>query len=206
MDEEDSGLVAIMEHLLLEQNLDQILEETYHLQVSQPSYRQMMGVLQIIGEQGCSASALSKSRLADVFEMGTLPQKCDGLLKVGSVEVGNFEYNRVGASSQEVACQLRENIKINKSMSAIIFRVRKWRDIWVAGKASIGIVLPSTYSEFRLFLRHSIYRLDNLLNHYHEYGAHVDQVLQEYQYREMSEDEEEAVFSSPYGVQGATEC
>ncbi|KAF9393661.1 hypothetical protein BGZ94_006764, partial [Podila epigama] len=68
------------------------------------------------GEQGCSASALSKSKLADVFETGTTARKCDGLLSVESVEVGNFECKRAGASRQEVACQLRKNIKINKSI------------------------------------------------------------------------------------------
>lgn len=66
------------------------------------------------GEQGCSASALSKFKLADAFETGTIPRKCDRLLNVGSVEVGSFECKRAGASRQEVACQLRENIEINK--------------------------------------------------------------------------------------------
>ncbi|KAG9069617.1 hypothetical protein KI688_010521 [Linnemannia hyalina] len=68
------------------------------------------------GEQGCSASGLSKSKLADVFETGTMPRKCDGLLSVNSVEVGNFEFKRASASKLEVACQLRKNIKINKSI------------------------------------------------------------------------------------------
>ena len=59
---------------------------------------------------------MSKSKLADVFETGTTARKCDGLLSVGLVEVGNFEFKRTGASKLEVACQLRKNIKINKSI------------------------------------------------------------------------------------------
>jgi len=48
-------------------------------------------------------------------------------------------------------------------MSAIIFRVRKWHDIWVAGKASGTIVLPSTFDELRLFLGKPVHQLARLL-------------------------------------------
>lgn len=161
------------------------------------------------GEQGCAASALSKSKLADVFETNTSPRKCDGLMTVGPIEVGNLECKRVGASKAEVACQLRKNIKINKSillqleeyglecplllsihgnqktafclffqqkevililhlrailgMSAIVFRVRKWKDVWVAGKGATTIVLPTTEDEFRLFLEDTVHDLCNLI-------------------------------------------
>lgn len=37
-------------------------------------------------------------------------------MTVGPIEVGNLECKRVGASKAEVACQLRKNIKINKSI------------------------------------------------------------------------------------------
>ncbi|KAG0325514.1 hypothetical protein BGZ99_000568 [Dissophora globulifera] len=173
-----------------------------------------------LGEQGCSASALSKSKLADVFETGTTARKCDGLLSVNAVEVGNFEFKRAGASKLEVACQLRKNIKINKrnlleldkyelecpvllsvhGMSAIVFRVRKWHDIWVAGKASSTIVLPSTFGELRLFLGDPVHQLSNLLDHYHEYAARADQSFQEYQYRKKGEDEEDTVSPAPKSV------
>ncbi|KAF9919724.1 hypothetical protein FBU30_010615 [Linnemannia zychae] len=74
-------------------------------------------LLNFRGEQGCAATALSKSKLASVFEIRTIPRKCDRLLCVDTVEVGSFEYKRTGSSKQEVACQLRKNIKINKSIS-----------------------------------------------------------------------------------------
>jgi len=45
-----------------------------------------------------------------------MPRKCDGLLTVNLIEVGNFEVKRAGASKLEVACQLRKNVKVNKSI------------------------------------------------------------------------------------------
>ncbi|KFH62559.1 hypothetical protein MVEG_11952 [Podila verticillata NRRL 6337] len=63
------------------------------------------------------ATSLAKSRLAGVFDVGVQAQKCDCLLKVGSVEVGNVEGNREDASVLEVACQLRKNLKINKGIA-----------------------------------------------------------------------------------------
>ncbi|KAG0374189.1 hypothetical protein BGX24_010708 [Mortierella sp. AD032] len=36
---------------------------------------------------------LSKSKLAEVFDTGTQPRKCNGILRVGSIEVGSFEAN-----------------------------------------------------------------------------------------------------------------
>ncbi|KAG0336144.1 hypothetical protein BG000_006887 [Podila horticola] len=170
-----------------------------------------------LGEQGCAASALSKSKLAEVFETNTSPRKCDGLMTVGPIEVGNLECKRVGASKAEVACQLRKNIKINKSillqleeyglecplllsihgMSAIVFRVRKWKDIWVAGKGATTIVLPTTEDEFKMFMEDTVHDLANLIDHYNDYAADAHRKYQQYQYRKKSEVEEEVASSVP---------
>ncbi|KAG0242429.1 hypothetical protein BGW41_004158 [Actinomortierella wolfii] len=48
-------------------------------------------------------------------------------------------------------------------MSANVFRVKKWHDIWVAGKASQTIVLPSSLGELLLFLEEPVHRLAQLL-------------------------------------------
>ena len=48
-------------------------------------------------------------------------------------------------------------------MSAIVFRVRRSHDIWVAGKASHTIVLPSSLDELILFLGDPVHRLVKLL-------------------------------------------
>ncbi|KAF9080807.1 hypothetical protein BGX27_005227, partial [Mortierella sp. AM989] len=69
-----------------------------------------------LGEQGCAATTLSKSMLAEVFETGNATRKCDCLLSVDGLDVGNFEAKRECASDQEVAVQLRKNAKINKSI------------------------------------------------------------------------------------------
>ncbi|KAF8931609.1 hypothetical protein BGZ47_011754 [Haplosporangium gracile] len=207
MDEKDDVLVDIAGVLLEKKTLEEILDETYHLQVAQPTYRRMLDVLRIIGEQGCFASALSKSKLADVFETGITARKCDGLLSVNLVEVGNLEFKHMGASKLDVACQLRKNMKINKSILLELdknggnrFRVRKWEDIWVAGKASSTIVIPSTFDELRLFLEDPVHQLIKLLDHYHEYAARADQLFQQYQYRKKGEDEEDAVSAAPKSV------
>ncbi|KAG0324838.1 hypothetical protein BGZ99_001402 [Dissophora globulifera] len=39
MDERDIGLAKIVDHLLQKQSLDGMLDESYHVQVSQPSYQ-----------------------------------------------------------------------------------------------------------------------------------------------------------------------
>ena len=68
------------------------------------------------GEQGCAATALSKSHLAPIFGTGSTPRKCDCLLKVAGQEVGNFEAKRSKASLEDVAMQRVKNMKINKSI------------------------------------------------------------------------------------------
>ncbi|GJJ67730.1 hypothetical protein EMPS_00076 [Entomortierella parvispora] len=262
LDEKNTVLGEITDSMLDKtSSLEEMLDETYHLQIAYPTYRRVIDVIQILirnivkplhgskapseadclavwssifqeglplsshlslnlGEQGCSASALSKSKLADVFEMGTMPRKCDGLLSVDSFEIGNFEFKRASAPKLEAACQLRKTIKINKSilleldkhglecppllsvhgMTAIVFTIKKWDDIWVAGKASSTIVLPSTLDEFRYFLRNPVHQLLNLLDHYHEYAEHVHQLYQIHQYQRKGDDEEDAVSLSPKGI------
>ncbi|KAF9948568.1 hypothetical protein BGZ65_007981 [Modicella reniformis] len=99
------------------------------------------------------------------------------------LEVGNIEAKRISAPKLEVMFQLRKNIKINKSLLlqlekygvecppllsihgniAIIFRVRRWKGIFVASKACPTLVLPTTEDEWPLFLSRHAYVLSNLL-------------------------------------------
>ncbi|KAG0365904.1 hypothetical protein BGZ54_006071, partial [Gamsiella multidivaricata] len=145
-----------------------------HLSARSPT-RQYSGIS--LGKQGCAATALSRSRLADVFNTGANARKCDCLLTVGGLEVANFEYKRGTANKQEVAFQLRKNLKINKSIlleldnthhndtgrSAVIYKLCKWKSIWVAGKASKTFMLPMTRREFQCFLEGPVFQLANLL-------------------------------------------
>ncbi|KAI7826902.1 hypothetical protein BC939DRAFT_501560 [Gamsiella multidivaricata] len=147
-----------------------------HLSARSPT-RQYSGIS--LGKQGCAATALSRSRLADVFNTGANARKCDCLLTVGGLEVANFEYKRGTANKQEVAFQLRKNLKINKSIlleldnthhndtgrSAVIYKLCKWKSIWVAGKASKTFMLPMTRREFQCFLEGPVFQLANLLAH-----------------------------------------
>ncbi|KAF8942856.1 hypothetical protein BGZ47_006072 [Haplosporangium gracile] len=128
------------------------------------------------GEQRCTASTLFKSKLPEVFKTGTQPRKCDGILRVGPIEVGNFEVKRAGSSRQESACQLRKNIKINKSI--------------LLGLEKYGL-------EYLLLL---CVHVDKLLAHYHDYAEEEHQVHQQYQYRQKGEDADDAVASAPKGV------
>ncbi|KAI7816795.1 hypothetical protein BC939DRAFT_497123 [Gamsiella multidivaricata] len=69
-----------------------------------------------LGETGSTATAVSKSALAEVFEVGKEARKCDCLLRVDGLEVGNFEAKRQGCPWIEAAVQLRKNSKIAKSI------------------------------------------------------------------------------------------
>ncbi|KAF9153937.1 hypothetical protein BGX20_004803, partial [Mortierella sp. AD010] len=160
-----------------------------------------------LGEQGCSAANLSKSQLANIFNVETTVRKCDCILKVGKIEVGNFEAKRRTASQVDVMAQRLKNIKINKSIalemeklgmecppllnihgtSASVFRVRKFRDIWVAGKACSAIVLPTTFEEIPFFLEEPVYILFNLLNHYNEYAKLASKKQKHFFYRKKEE-------------------
>ncbi|KAF9355675.1 hypothetical protein BGX26_006265 [Mortierella sp. AD094] len=72
------------------------------------------------GDRACAVTNLSKSFLAWAFDVGNNGRKCDFILKVGSVEVANFEAKRKTASKVEVAAQFRKNAKINESISLTI--------------------------------------------------------------------------------------
>lgn len=48
IDDKDQVLAGIVDSLLQKQTLDEMLDETYHLQVSQPTYCQLLNVLRIM--------------------------------------------------------------------------------------------------------------------------------------------------------------
>lgn len=68
------------------------------------------------GEQGCRAATLSKSELSQIFNTGTTTRRCDVLLKVAGLEVGNFEAKRMKSTQDEVVVQRLKNQRINKSI------------------------------------------------------------------------------------------
>ncbi|KAF9994338.1 hypothetical protein BGZ79_000913 [Entomortierella chlamydospora] len=96
--------------------LTDVVDELCILLSTKPERRPLLMVLLAIGEQGCAATALSKSQLAKVFDTGTTARKCDCLFTVKGLEVGNVEAKRISATKLEVVFQLRKNIKINKSI------------------------------------------------------------------------------------------
>ncbi|KAG0354803.1 hypothetical protein BGZ54_001477, partial [Gamsiella multidivaricata] len=69
-----------------------------------------------LGDQGCAATTLSKSALAEAFDTDNATRKCDCILAVDGLEVGNFEAKRESSSSIDIAIQMRKNAKINKSI------------------------------------------------------------------------------------------
>ncbi|KAI9241539.1 MAG: hypothetical protein BYD32DRAFT_457717 [Podila humilis] len=170
LDQSNGGVEQFVKGLLQLKTLGHKLHRVYKLKNDQPDCRGILQALKKLVEQGCAASTLSKSMLADVFEMNTSPRKCNGLMTVGPIEVRNLKCKRVGASQAEVACQLKKNTKINKSIllqlqdiiiSAIVFRVRKWKDIWGAANGASTTVLPTTEDEFRLLLEGTVHNLCN---------------------------------------------
>ncbi|KAI7826190.1 hypothetical protein BC939DRAFT_447189 [Gamsiella multidivaricata] len=166
-----------------------------------------------LGEQGCAATALSKSQLAKVFDTGFTARKCDCLFTVKGLEVGNVEAKRISAPKLEVAFQLRKNIKINKSIllqlekygvecppllslhgnTAVVFRVRRWKRIFVASKACPTLVLPTTGDEWPLFLSRHAHVLSNLLEHYHTFSRSCAESYSLVQYEEQAAAEDELV-------------
>ncbi|KAI7832533.1 hypothetical protein BC939DRAFT_433673 [Gamsiella multidivaricata] len=178
-----------------------------------------------LGEQGCAAATLSKSQLATIFSTGNSTRKCDCILKVGGLEVGNFEAKRAKASMEDVAVQRLKNIKINKSillelgryglecppllnihgLSASIFQIRKYHDIWVAGSACSPIVLPTTRDEAKFFLEGSVYTLFNLLKHYDQYAANAFSTKQQVDYRQKAQNQESNIYSEEVVVPAALE-
>ncbi|KAF9212703.1 hypothetical protein BGZ59_006402 [Podila verticillata] len=116
LDQSNGGVEQFVKGLLQLKTLGHKLHRVYKLKNDQPDCRGILQALEKLVEQGCAASTLSKSMLADVFEMNTSPRKCNGLMTVGPIEVRNLKCKRVGASQAEVACQLKKNTKINKSI------------------------------------------------------------------------------------------
>jgi hypothetical protein len=47
-------------------------------------------------------------------------------------------------------------------MLAVVFGIRKWQDIWVAGKASRTIVIPSNLHELSMFLLDPVHQVADL--------------------------------------------
>ncbi|KAF9994625.1 hypothetical protein BGZ80_007762, partial [Entomortierella chlamydospora] len=163
------------------------------------------------GEQGCAAAALSKSHLAAAFDTGVTTRKCDCILGVNGLQVGNFEAKRASTCKLGVAIQLRKNLKINKSilleleryklecppllnihgLSALVFKIRRYEDIWVAGKAYDSIVLPTTIPEFQLFLKDAAHSLFRLLDDYHDYAKKVVAAKELYDYQQRAQAQED---------------
>ncbi|KAF9408076.1 hypothetical protein BGZ76_005934, partial [Entomortierella beljakovae] len=172
-----------------------------------------------LGEQGCAAAALSNSQIATAFDTAATPRKCDCILGVDGVEVGNFEAKRASASKTDVGIMLRKNIKISKSillnlekynvgcppllnicgLLALVFRIMEYEDIWVAGKALNSIILPTTISEFQLFLWDSAHTLFRLLDDYDAYAKEVRSAKEVYDYRQKAlvQDDFATLFDHP---------
>ncbi|KAG0366205.1 hypothetical protein BGZ54_005681 [Gamsiella multidivaricata] len=193
--------------------LTDVVDELCTLLSTKPERRPLLMVLLAIGEQGCAATALSKSQLAKVFDTGFTARKCDCLFTVKGLEVGNVEAKRISAPKLEVAFQLRKNIKINKSIllqlekygvecppllslhgnTAVVFRVRRWKRIFVASKACPTLVLPTTGDEWPLFLSRHAHVLSNLLEHYHTFSRSCAESYSLVQYEEQAAAEDELV-------------
>ncbi|KAG0254614.1 hypothetical protein BG011_005636 [Mortierella polycephala] len=197
--------------------LDDMLEATYQMLADCPRHhRHAAELLQTIGEQGCSATSLSRSQMAKVFDIGVTARKCDCLLRVGDTEVGNFEAKRGTASLVDVTIQRLKNMKINKSISlelekfgaecppilnihgatASVFRIKKFQDIWVAGRACSSITLPTTLEELEIFLEGPVYVLINLLRYYDEYAADVKKKKRIYAYNQKGDNQDDMFYSS----------
>ncbi|KAF8961904.1 hypothetical protein BGZ46_001264 [Entomortierella lignicola] len=152
------------------------------------------------GEQGCAAAALSKSQMAAVFDTATTPRKCDCILGIDGLQVGNFEAKRASTCKLDISIMLRKNMKISKSIllslkkynvgcppllnicgpSALVFKIMEYEDIWIFGKAYDSIVLPTTIP-------------DNFLEDYHNYAKEVLEAKEIYDYRKKAQDQEDFV-------------
>ncbi|KAF9397630.1 hypothetical protein BGX21_008654 [Mortierella sp. AD011] len=146
-----------------------------------------------------------------------MARKCDCLFMVKGLEVGNFEAKRSAATNFEVVSQLRKNIKINKSVllqlekygvecppllsihgnTAIVFRVRRWKQIFVASRACPTLVLPTTGDEWLLFLSRQVHVLNNLLDYYQKFSVDCAMNYSIFQYNERAALEDHVVQCSP---------
>ncbi|KAG0316133.1 hypothetical protein BGZ97_007356 [Linnemannia gamsii] len=193
---EIDDLVKVLAEILETGTLEEVMEKTYDLQVQSPSLRCVLHVLQ----------------LEAVFSTGSSPRNCDCLLTAGGIEVGNFECKKAGSAKVEVSSQQRKNLKINKSillelenyelesplllsihgLSATIFKIVKYEDIWVGAKACDPVLLPEQPEEFEHFLSEHLQRLMNLLHQYDVYGRNVVRQVTRAKFRKKAvEDDEE---------------
>ncbi|KAF9174265.1 hypothetical protein BGX20_000316 [Mortierella sp. AD010] len=171
-----------------------------------------------LGETGSSATAISKSALADVYGVGKEARKCDCLLTVDGLEIANFEAKRKGTGTTDLAIQLRKNSKIAKSIAleldhlgvdhppilnihgntALISKLGKFKDdIYVVGRCASAIVLPELETELDMFLDHGIYVLWNLLMYFECYAQDVFKKKRKYDYKQRSEANEATVTAKP---------
>ncbi|KAG0298954.1 hypothetical protein BGZ97_003928 [Linnemannia gamsii] len=103
--------------------LTDIVNELYILLSTKPHRRRLLLVLLTIGEQGCAATALSKSQLAKVFDTGTTTRKCDCLFTVKGLEVGNIEAKRSSATKLEEYYQ-KFSVNYARSFSFVQYEER----------------------------------------------------------------------------------
>ncbi|KAI1292619.1 hypothetical protein EDD11_008711 [Mortierella claussenii] len=217
-----SGILTTLAAKSQEVSLNDVVDHIYGLISTDPRFRPLLLTLIAIGEQGCAATTLSKSQLAKVFDTGAMARKCDCLFTVKGLEVGNVEAKRNSATKFEVGCQLRKNIKINKSIllqlekygvecppllsihghTAIVFRVRRWKNIFVASKACPTLVLPTTEDEWPLFLGEHAHVLSNLLEHYQTFSRNCAAAYSLVRYKQQATAEDDLV-SLSYKEQAA---
>ncbi|KAF9193020.1 hypothetical protein BGZ50_008014, partial [Haplosporangium sp. Z 11] len=138
--------------------------------------------------------------IASIFDSGTAARKCDCILGVAGLQVGNFEAKKASASKFDVAVQLRKNMKIAKRLSALVFRIMKFEGIWIVGKVCDPIILPTTTSEFQSFLKRSAHTLFRLLNEYHEYAKEVAAVKEDYDYEQRAQAQVSSATLTPLPV------
>ncbi|KAI7820183.1 hypothetical protein BC939DRAFT_458562 [Gamsiella multidivaricata] len=170
-----------------------------------------------LGDQGCAATTLSKSALAEAFDTDNATRKCDCILAVDGLEVGNFEAKRESSSSIDIAIQMRKNAKINKSillelekyglecppilniqgMTATVSKITRYQDIWVLGMACPTLALPRTGAHVRFFLEKDVYVLFRLLNNYHSYAQNAFLAKQRYEYHNQTLAQEAAESAYP---------
>ncbi|KAF9079752.1 hypothetical protein BGX27_006015, partial [Mortierella sp. AM989] len=83
--------------------------------------------------------------------------------------------------------------------SALVFRIMEYEDIWVAGKALNSIILPTTISEFQLFLQDSAHTLFRLLDDYDAFAKEVRSAKEVYDYRQKAlvQDDFATLFDHP---------
>ncbi|KAF9402286.1 hypothetical protein BGX21_010638 [Mortierella sp. AD011] len=204
-----------------------LLSLTYELQRSYAQNSEEMRFITMVqhisptrwrGETGSSATAISKSALADVYGVGKEARKCDCLLTVDGLEIANFEAKRKGTGTTDLAIQLRKNSKIAKSIAleldhlgvdhppilnihgntALISKLGKFKDdIYVVGRCASAIVLPELETELDMFLDHGIYVLWNLLMYFECYAQDVFKKKRKYDYKQRSEANEATVTAKP---------